>query len=152
MTKIDGGLRQLFRTNLPQFDWCSIESGSTGGGIPDMNYCTRVYGDDADGYGKEGWLELKQTPGHRVTLRPEQVGWISRRVRAGGRVWIAVRQQAPAGPRREARDALWLIPGADAKLALTSGLASPTGAVRWSCWHGGPARWDWPQIAAQLTR
>lgn len=150
MTKIDGGLRQLFRQHLPQFDWCSIESGATGGGIPDMNYCTCTEL-HSDGYGKEGWLELKQTPGHRVTLRPEQVGWIARRVRAGGRVWIAVRQQAARGPRREARDALWLIPGADAKEALVGGLSGP-GAACWPQWRGGPARWDWPRIAEVLTR
>ncbi len=145
MGKIDGGLRSLFRANLPQFDWCSVESGSTGGGIPDMNYCCD---------GDEGWLELKQSPGHRVTLRPEQVGWISRRVRNGGRVWVAVRQLAPKGPRREARDVLWLVPGRHAKLALTGGLVAlgrlPV-AEGVCCWHNGPARWDWTQIAAQLT-
>ncbi len=148
MGKIDGGLRQLFRANLPQFDWCSIESGSTGGGIPDMNYC----GWHHDEYGVEGWLELKQTPGHRVTLRPEQVGWISRRVRNGGRVWIAVRQLAPKGPRREARDALWLIPGADAKVALLEGLTGRHADLEWPCWEGGPAAWRWDHIAAQLTQ
>lgn len=152
MGKIDGGLRQLFRANLPQFDWCSIESGSTGGGIPDMNYCTRTSGlTGIRDYGVEGWIEAKQTPGHAVTLRPEQIGWIARRVRAGGRVWIAVRQQAPAGPRRDARDALWLIPGRDAKVACIEGLSGQDAARGWSCWPDGPARWRWDLVARVLV-
>ncbi len=143
MGKIDGGLRSLFRANLPKFHWVSVESGATGSGIPDMNYCCD---------GDEGWIEMKQTPGHRVPLRPEQVGWIARRVRAGGRVWIAVRQRAPKGPRREARDALWLIPGADAKVALLEGLTGRHADLEWPCWEGGPAAWRWDHIAAQLTQ
>src|SRR4051812_1390886 len=115
---IDGGLRKLFREHVPG-DWTSIESGSTSGGIPDSNFCIPVA---RRGYlAVEGWIEFKQTKGHAVTLAPAQVGWISRRVRNGGRVWIAVRQQAPAGPRREARDALWLIPGIWAKRAKLEG-------------------------------
>jgi len=76
VSKINGGLRQLFRAKLPGFDWVSIESGSTGGGIPDSNYCVRTN----DITGIEGWIEHKQTDGWAVTLRPEQVGWIARRV------------------------------------------------------------------------
>jgi hypothetical protein len=144
MGKIDGGLRALFRANLPGFDWTSIESGTTGGGIPDMNYCRD---------GVEGWCELKQTPGHAVTLRPEQIGWIARRVRNGGRVWIAVRQQCPAGPRREARDALWLVPGRWAKEAKMFGLRGAWVDVAHGVLvqHHGPARWDWQAIARALV-
>src|SRR6266550_8267427 len=97
---IDGGLRALFRQHLPQFDWCSIESPITGAGIPDSNFCCK---------GVEGFIEFKQTKGWAVTLTPEQCGWISRRHRCGGRVLVAVRQQAPAGPRRGARDSLWVV-------------------------------------------
>ncbi len=160
MSKIDGGLRKLFRDNLPQFDWCSIESGTTGGGIPDSNYCTRVGGRYAltgiRDYGVEGWIEHKQTTGHAVTMRPEQIGWILRRVRHGGRVWIAVRQQAPQGPRREARDVLWLIPGAYAKEAKMHGLGGKwheekNGPHTWHTWHNGPSAWDWLAVATVLT-
>ena len=146
MGKIDGGLRALFRQRILGFDWVSIESGTTGGGIPDLNFCTP--GPPAC----EGWIELKQTGGHAVTLNPEQVGWISRRVRNGGRVWIAVRQQAAAGPRRAARDALWLIPGRYAVQAKAGGLRALEDLSGVRAWHGGPSGgWDWQAIAAALV-
>lgn len=138
MGKIDGGLRALFRANVPG-DWTSIESGSTGGGIPDSNYCLD---------GVEGWVEYKQTGGWAVTLRPEQVGWIARRVRNGGRVWVAVRQQAPAGPRREARDALWLFGGHLATLAKMEGLRGLESRPDVHVWHH--AGWDWQAIRKLL--
>lgn len=137
---IDGGLRKLFREHVAG-DWCSIESGSTSGGIPDSNFCIN---------GIEGWLELKQTKGHAVTLLPAQVGWLCRRARAGGRVWIAVRQQAPAGPRREARDSLWLIPGRLAKEAKVDGLRG-SWASQALVWHNGPSQWPWAAVAARLV-
>jgi hypothetical protein len=141
MGKIDGGLRALFRESVPG-DWTSIESGSTGGGIPDSNYCLS---------GVEGWLEYKQTGGWSVTLKPEQVGWIARRVRNGGRVWVAVRQRAPAGPRREARDALWLFPGGYAAPAKTEGLRGAwASAPDVHTWHHGPQGWDWQAIRKLL--
>lgn len=146
---IDGGLRALFRKNLPSFDWCSVESASTGGGIPDSNFCTRVTG--IRDYGVEAWVEFKQTPGCAVTLRPAQVGWIARRVRCGGRVHIAVRQQAPAGPRRQARDALWLVPGRLAVLARTGGLKALEREPGVLVWGDGPASWDWAAVAAALV-
>jgi len=140
MGKIDGGLRSLFRQNLPHFDWTSIETGGTGRGVPDSNYCY---------HGTEGWIEYKQTIGHAVTLMPEQIGWIARRCRAGGRVFIAVRQRAAAGPRREQRDILWLIPGCDAVIAKTGGLKNE--APTWQQYHNGPTNWDWREIANHLT-
>jgi len=149
VSKIDGGLRQLFRAKLPGFDWVSIESGSTGGGIPDSNYCVRTN----DITGIEGWIEHKQTDGWAVTLRPEQVGWIARRVRCGGRVWVAVRRRTVGGPRQgEAADQLWLLHGRHAVAAKATGLRGPwatPGTVH--TWHGGPAAWDWRAIAAVLV-
>jgi len=140
---MDGGLRQLFRKNLPEFDWTSIESGGTGRGIPDSNYCHK---------GIEGWVEWKQTTGHIVTLRSEQIGWISRRCRFGGRVFIAVRQRAIAGARREARDVLWLFPGHYATAAKLHGLKGTwTSGADVHQWHNGPANgWDWRAIAEVL--
>lgn len=145
MGEIDGGLRKLFREHIPQFDWCSIESGLTGGGIPDSNYCA------PGNPGVEGWIEYKQTGGHAVTLKPEQVGWIARRSRYGGRVWIAVRQLAPAGPRREARDVLWLFPGSWAREAREHGLRGQWVVENALMWPNGPARWDWAVVAAVLA-
>lgn len=135
---MDGGLRQIFREHLTDFDWVSIESGITGGGIPDSNYCS---------FGIEGWLEFKLATGYAISLRPEQIGWIARRCRYGGRVHVAVRQKANVGPRREARDALFLIPGRDVILAKTNGLKD----APWPVWHHGPSRWDWQAIAQILT-
>jgi len=137
---MDGGLRRLFRERLPQFDWTSIESGGTGRGIPDSNACCK---------GIEFWVEFKQTTGHVVSLRPEQCGWIARRCRAGGRVWIAVRQRAAGGPRREARDVLWLIPGCHAQLAKQIGLKFDQ-YDRVLTFHNGPSNWDWKGIAQCL--
>lgn len=148
MGKIDGGLRALFREHVPHFDWCSIESGLTTQGIPDSNFCAPgTCGHDS----VEGWIEYKQTGGHAVTLRPEQVGWIARRVRYGGRVYVAVRQQAPEGPRREARDSLWLFGGRWVREAREFGLRGAWAADAARVWHGGPARWDWQAVAAYLV-
>jgi len=136
---MDGGLRQLFRKHIVGVDWVSIESGSTGSGIPDLNACYK---------GIEFWVECKQTSGHTVTLSPLQVGWILRRVRHHGRVWIAVRQKAQRGPRREPRDVLWLIPGHGAMLAKEHGLAANIDGME--DYHGGPSKWPWQSIASKL--
>lgn len=91
---IDGGLSALIRANLKGWDLQRIESGLTGLGIPDLNYCHA---------GREGWVELKQTKGWVVGIRPDQVGWIERRVRHGGRVTVMVRQGGLG------RDCLWVL-------------------------------------------
>lgn len=139
---IDGDLRPLFRANLRDFDWTSIESGTTGGGIPDSNYCCG---------GHEGWIEFKQTSGHAVTLRPEQIGWIARRVRHGGRVHIVVRRKAPGGPRSPSCDELWLIPGGLAVEAKVGGLRGLAEHPKVHTWHHGPAAWHWRAVATLLT-
>jgi hypothetical protein len=136
---IDGGLRALFRAHLPAFHIVAIETGGTGRGIPDLEYCYQ---------GKTGWIECKQTSGFAVGLQPEQVAWLTRRARAGGRCWVAVRRRAPAGPRRGAAvDALYLVEGRYAAGLKAQGL----GAVAVDCWAGGPARWDWAEVARLLT-
>jgi hypothetical protein len=137
----DAGLRSIFRSSLPDIDWFSIETGGTGRGIPDSNGCVG---------GVEFWIEYKQTDGWAVTLRPEQVGCISRRVRHGGRVWVAVRQHCEAGPRRTARDVLWLVPGGLAAQAKAQGLKALEGSSGVLTWHNGPARWDWAAIRSAL--
>ena len=130
----DGNLRTIFRERLPRLHWQSIETAMTGGGVPDSNYC-------ADGV--EGWLEYKATTGWAVTLRPAQIGWIARRVRAGGRVYVAVRQQG-AG-----RDNLWLFHGRHVKDARVDGLRG-TWARAAASWHEGPQCWNWKAVERAL--
>lgn len=142
---IDGGLRQKFREHLTSFDWTSIESSLTGGGIPDANFC---------GCGVEGWIEYKLTDGWAVSFKPMQVPWIMKRVRYGGRVFVAVRRKHDGGPRRgDPVDELWLYHGRDARALEAYGLNSeqeggPAPLVRAG---GGPARWPWEAVRAALA-
>lgn len=111
---VDGGLRALFRKNLPTAMWQSIETGGTGLGVPDAYYCFPN--------GVCGWIEFKLTKGYAVGLRPEQVGWAERHSRMGGRTTIAVRRHAEAGKRRAAVDELYLFEGTEARQLKESGL------------------------------
>src|SRR3954453_14766207 len=99
---MDGGLRKLFRQYVQPCDWQSIETAMTGGGVPDSNYCMD---------GVEGWIEFKLTTHWIVPLRPEQIGWLLRGTRFGGRVFIAVRRQTKVGLRTATADELWLLHG-----------------------------------------
>ena len=135
---MDGGLRKLFQKNLPQFHFVSIETGSTGRGIPDSNYCL-------DGH--EGWIEFKTCTANAVGMRPEQIAWIERRRRAGGRVWIMVRKHRPVSPRLAACDELWMFHGADVRALAQEGLAC---GLIYAHWEGGPARWAWENIGKVL--
>ena len=136
MTKIDGGLRALFRQNIPTFMWTSIETGGTGRGISDSNYLAAG--------GIEGWIEYKTTTIHAVGMRPEQVGWIDRRHRLGGRVWIAIRQVRKDG------DFLHLIPGCARSGTGNRGQRHPiTDHVR--DLDRRTVRWNWADIQAILT-
>jgi len=131
---IDGGLAALFRKNLPEVHFQRVESGLTGLGIPDLNYCYR---------GIEGWIENKRTAGWKVTMRPEQIGWIERRTRAGGRVFIAVRRD---------EDELWLLKGCAARHLIEPGALKrlpPRTLV--GRWDGGPGRWPWASITKLLV-
>ncbi len=135
---MDGNLRQLFRKHLPHFHWVSVETGSTGRGIPDSEYCHA---------GVSGWIEFKKTSTNASGLRPEQIAWLERRGRAGGRCWAAVRRQHSGGPRKgHPVDELYLIDG-----KYISGLIN--NGVDWSTflrWKGGPAHWDWSEIERAL--
>lgn len=137
---IDGGLRTIFRQNLPSFHWQSIESGLTGGGIPDSNACKN---------GIEFWIEYKKTDNNKIGLRPDQVGWHMRRSRVGGRSFIAVRYRHEGGPRRGMPvDTLYIYAGRDAQAVAISGLAlTPLGM-----WPGGPSAWDWWAVNRILLR
>lgn len=115
-----------------------METGGTGLGTPDCEYC--FLGN------RQGWIEYKQTSAIAVRISPEQVAWIERRVRVGGRVHLIVRKKALAGPRRLAVDELYLYRGAQVRAVLLEGLrTNPIGF-----WGGGPARWNWDAIRAWL--
>jgi hypothetical protein len=135
----DGDLRKLFKDHIPG-DWQAVETWSTGQGVPDANFCIE---------GAEGWIEMKKTAGWAVNIDANQVGWAERRLRHGGRVFLAVRRMADAGPRRVAADELWLFPGNLTRDVLVSGLkatASPMGV-----WSGGPKKWEWGAVKNMLT-
>ena len=127
---VDGGLRQLIRKHIPQADWQAIESGTTGGGIPDLNGCFD---------GVEFWIECKATAGWRVKIRPAQVAWTERRMRHGGRVFLAVLR---------ARKELWLFP-ADSMRALCQCRVDQVPAL--GHWSGGPSRWPWELVQNRLS-
>lgn len=145
MTQIDGGLRSLFRERLRQgFHWQSIETGLTGLGVPDANFCCS---------GAEGWIEFKQTDAWAVTLRPEQAGWIYTRWRAGGRVLVAVRRQHSGGPRKgDPVDELWLWSGQWARELKRDGMLQPSSPhiAPIAVWSGGPGGWDWGDVRARV--
>jgi hypothetical protein len=143
MSDDDGGLRPLFKEHLPHFDWQSIETGGTGKGVPDSNFCH---------LGAEGWIEFKQTEAYAVTLKPEQVGWHDRRARHGGYTFIAVRRWHDGGPRKGvAVDELWLLSGAAAAVAKSQGLRREARYIL-GIWEGGPSRWGWETISKIMTR
>lgn len=136
MTKIDGGLRSLFRERIPTFMWTSIETGGTGRGVPDSNYISPK--------GIEGWIEFKRCDHWKPVFRPEQIGWITRRIRYNGRICIGVRQQ-------DHDDTLWLVRGRVIKELAVDGLRN--GAVQRHSTHmaGGPNHWDWDLVQLFLT-
>lgn len=135
---IDGGLRKIFQARLPLFHWQAIETGQTGRGIPDINYCCN---------GKEGWIEFKQTQGRKVSMRPEQVAWIDRRIRAGGRAFIIVRHKTTEGPRKgPAYDDLYIYEGGYVRQLMAIGLES----YPLKFYENGPAKWPWDEISLVL--
>jgi hypothetical protein len=132
MSGTDGGLRKIFRSQLPQVHWTSIETGLAQGGVPDMHGTWK---------GKSFWIENKRARGLEVSLRPSQIGWLLRNARNGGRAFIAVRKG----------DVLWLVPGAVARKVARCGLSAATGAALAGRWPGGPARWPWPRVLHLLA-
>jgi len=136
---IDGGLSKLFQEHLRDIHWQRVETWSTGFGVPDLNGC---------GNGVEFWIECKQTDGCKINLRPEQIAWAMRRMRAGGRVYIAVRRKHAGGKRKGgAIDELWLYPGSAAQALAVNRMALVRSV---GFWPGGPARWPWPIIRKTL--
>lgn len=136
----DGGLRPMFRDRLRAgFQWTSVESGMTGGGIPDAEFC-------AEGVAR--WIEYKQTSGWTCPLKKEQSAWHAVRALRGGVSFVATRRWHAGGPRKGAAvDELWIHRGSDAPALRKEGLrsAEPLGV-----WCGGPAAWDWAAVRAVL--
>ena len=60
-----------------------IETGLTGKGVPDLNYCQN---------GKEIWIELKSIQGNKSQLSPFQIAWIHNRAKAGGNCYVLIRK------------------------------------------------------------
>ena len=134
----DGGLRQIFQRHLPEVHWQAIESWGTGIGIPDLNGCAG---------GVEFWIELKRATANAVKISPGQVAWTERRLRAGGRVYVAVRKNSAASKRRAATDELHLFRGEVIRSLYTDGLQNcPALGV----WPNGPASWHWADILAAM--
>lgn len=126
----DGGLRAKLRALLPMVHWTTIESGFTEHGIPDLCGTHR---------GRVVWIECKRAKGWAFVMRPAQVSWIRRNIRAGGRVVVAV------GRGKE----LWLVKGGAAAGGLRHDLRKlPPGAVL-GTWAG---RWPAPRVLAALWR
>lgn len=130
----DGGLRPEFRKQLGTWQWTSIESPVTGGGIPDSEFCT------PDGI--QGWIEFKQTHFFNVQIKSLQVAWLMRRCRMGGNAFIGVRRWNKRGV-----DELWLMRGDQAEALYYHGL----NGVRALCWEGGPSNWNFEEVKSVLT-
>ena len=134
----DGGLRTLFATRIKTAHWQSVETWSTGQGVPDTNVCLD---------GIESWIEFKQTETTKINFEPHQVSWIERRRRAKGRVFVAVRRRCSPGPRRAARDELHLFSGDEARSLLLNGLGETRSL---GAWESGPSVWDWERVETLL--
>lgn len=149
---IDGGLRPIFRDKLRVgFDWTSVETGGTGRGVPDSNFCAQLRNDFVGGgefVGVEGWVEYKQTTGWACTLRPEQIGWILRRTMHGGRVFVATRRRTDGGPRSPAADELFIHQGSVVRELRDTGLLGVPSLYRQD---GGPSVWNWDEVRRILT-
>ena len=139
----DDGLRRIFGEELPTIHWQAIEIGLLGAGVPDHNGC-------ADG--TEFWIEYKATDGWAVGLEPEQVGWITERMIAGGRVFVITRRRHEGGPRRGLPvDDLYIHEGWDARALKADGLLAAPPVLHLEAQQSGPRRWDWGRVREVLV-
>lgn len=123
----DGGLPLLLKEKIIKAggDATRIETGMTGRGIPDLNYCLR---------GREGWIECKKCQANTIHFRPEQIAWAEKRLRAGGRVFGAIRQMNSGD--------LFLIHGSAFRVTKLD-TYPPLG--RWA------APWNWAEVLKVLV-
>jgi hypothetical protein len=142
--KPDAGLRALITTHLCMINDISvhhqpIETALMAAGVPDLNSCWR---------GQEFWIECKKTSGWTCPLSEFQVGWALRRIRAGGKVFIATRRCCPGGTRTEEADELWLHSGRNALVLRTDGLKAAAPLIVTT---GGPNNWNWQRVGRILV-
>jgi hypothetical protein len=140
-----------------------LETGCVGAGVPDSHYIFQG--------GISGFIEYKRTKAFSIKFQPEQVAWIDRYTRYGGRVWIAVRQMRVEGPRTTPQDNLFMITGDNIKTLSRQGLRGfitkrdmeilerPNQTIIWhnvdmtvmaKAWSGGPRFWNWEDIEKLL--
>lgn len=122
MRSADDGLRALFSGNLKRAQWTPIETGATAAGVPDSEFCFPG--------GIQGWIEHKSTGANAIKFRPMQPGWIDRRVRLGGRVFVAVKR----------RKELFMFHGRDVKKLATEGIKGANPLGYWVM------PWNWEEI------
>lgn len=146
----DANLRQIFQDYIPDFFWQSIESGSTGSGIPDLYYCAAGPGRNEQPY-YSGWIECKTTKANAVVISPFQVAWAERHWRKKGRCWLAVRVLCKKGKRTKAKDELWLFHGEGTSWCKVGGISAVPSLFVKGHWVGGPAKWDWQKIKSVLA-
>lgn len=128
---MDGDLRKIFHEHLDGH-WQAVETGGTGKGIPDSNYCI-------DGY--EGWVEFKHTKHWKVRIWPEQVAWMERRARQGGRVFIAVRR---------GQDELWILTPEAGRYLREGTLKDVPKEYIKARYNDGMKSWNWKEITKIL--
>ncbi len=140
---IDGGLRAKLIAGIPRAHWQAVETAA-GQGVPDANGCLG---------GVEFWVECKRITGgsefcdHPPT--PEQVAWLERRERHGGRTFVAIRRYHAGGPRLGQRaDTLYLMRGSWVRTLLLDGISA---CRLLGTWEGGAARWRWSEIEKALV-
>jgi len=132
VSKIDGGLRSLFHKNLKQAQWSAVETGMVAQGIPDSEFCFPG--------GRQGWLEYKRANGNSVRVRPLQVAWIEKRIRLGGRAFVAVVRGGD----------LTLFRGEAIRHLKEGGISAVPDGLVLGTWGGGPRRWNWAEIQTLL--
>ena len=122
----DDGLRKLFHQNLKRGQWTTIETGAVSLGVPDSEFCFPG--------GIQGWVEHKRATGNKLTIRDMQVALIDRRVRLGGRVFIAVKRGKE----------MFLFHGRDVKRLCVDGLKGATPLGHWV------SPWNWAEVEELL--
>jgi hypothetical protein len=147
----DAGLRGILRQWLPAVHWQTIEVGLVGRGVPDANGCVLIQDPKRGPVGVEFWVECKRVDGWAVNLEPEQVAWLLRRTRAGGRTFVACRKfrDAPTA-RLQTCDELWLFAGRHARELKDAGMRHPAIQPLVQT-NGGPSRWDWGRVLEALV-
>lgn len=83
---------------------------------------------------------MKKVTGWRITISPEQIAWLARRSRAGGRVFIAARKQQHI-------QGFWLFPGTAGRQLATTRVTEVPALIQAK---GNPGAWPWAEIEAAL--